>query len=233
MPDPSQPALHLEWRSVATLIDHTLLPPETTRAQIEQHCREAARYGFSAVAVQPYWVPVCAAILHSTPVKVCAAIAFPHGATSTAAKRFEATEALRLGADELDMVINLGALKSGDLACVENDIRGVAEIAHNARAIVKVILETSLLTDQEKVTCCELSVRARADFVKTSTGFSSGGATVEDVALMRRTVGNRAGVKASGGIRTAADVAAMLRAGADRIGTSASVSILKELGAPA
>lgn len=225
----TQPAL--DWRAVAAVIDHTLLAPDTTAAEIEQLCREAAHFGFAAVAIQPAWVALATSLLHDTPVKVCAAIGFPHGASTTSVKRFEAAEALRLGADELDMVMNIGALKSGERGRVQADMAGVAELAHAAGAILKVILETSLLSDAEKVLACEIALTAGADFVKTSTGFSSGGATVEDVALMRKTVGNRAGVKASGGIRSAQQAAALLRAGADRIGTSASVVILQELGA--
>ena len=226
-----QSELVLDWRAVAAVIDHTLLAPETTRAHMEQHCREAAHFGFAAVAVQPVWVPLAASLLHDTPVKVCAAIGFPQGATTTSVKRFEAAEALRLGADELDMVMNIGALKSGDRARVQADIAGVVEVTHSAGGILKVILETSLLTDREKAEACELAVATGADFVKTSTGYSRGGATVEDVALLRKIAGHRAGVKASGGIRTAAQVAALLRAGADRIGSSASVLIMAELGA--
>jgi deoxyribose-phosphate aldolase len=159
-------------------------------------------------------------------------IAFPQGATLTSVKRFEAAEATKTGAAEVDMVLNVGALKSGDQAYVENDIRGVAEVAHEAGAILKVILETSLLSDAEKEIACELSLAAGADFVKTSTGFAGGGATVEDVRLMRSVVGDRCGVKASGGIRSAADLAAMVTAGANRIGTSSGVKIVRELGGP-
>jgi deoxyribose-phosphate aldolase len=165
-------------------------------------------------------------------VKIACTIGFPHGATLTSVKTAETLQAMRLGADELDMVQNIGALKAGDRARVETDIHAVVEVVHANGAIVKVILENVLLTHDEKVLGCQVALAAGADFVKTSTGFSSGGATVEDVRLMRSIVGNRAGVKAAGGIRTAADVAAMLAAGADRIGASASVAIMKELGAP-
>lgn len=222
----------LDWKAVAAAIDHTLLKPEATAAQVETLCREADRYHFACAMVNPAWVAPCVAALRHSPVKVGTVIGFPLGATLTAVKRCEAAEALRLGADEIDMVLNVGALKSGDSGRVETDIRSVVEVGHSAGAIVKVILETCLLSDDEKKLACDLALAAGADFVKTSTGFSKGGATVEDVALLRRTVGNRAGVKASGGIRTAADVAAMLAAGADRIGASAGVAIVKELGAP-
>ena len=232
MGQPLQSELALDWGAVAAVIDHTLLAPDTTSAEIEQLCREAAHFGFAAVAIQPAWVALAASLLHDTPVKVCAAIGFPHGATTTSVKRFEAAEALRVGADELDMVMNIGALKSGDRERVEADIAGVAEVTRAAGGLLKVILETSLLNQEEKTLACEIAVAAGADFVKTSTGFSRSGATVEDVVLMRNVVGNRAGVKAAGGIRSAAQVAALLRAGADRIGTSSSVAILRELGAP-
>jgi deoxyribose-phosphate aldolase len=221
-----------QWESVARVIDHTLLRPEATRPQVENLCTEAARCGFAAVCVGPAYVALAAHLLRSTPVKVDTTVGFPLGAVPTTVKRFEAAEALRLGAEELDMVLNIGALKSGDGAAVEADIRGVVQIAHAAGVMVKVILETALLTREEKVLACELSLAAAADFVKTSTGFGGGGATIEDVALMRGVVGQRAGVKASGGIRTAADVQAMLAAGANRIGTSNGLRILWELGAP-
>lgn len=223
---------HLDWRSAACVIDHTLLHPDATHDRIVQLCREAAAYGCAAVCIHPCWVPLAVSLLRPTPVKVCSVVGFPHGATLTSVKRTEAAELLRLGADELDMVINIGALKSGDSARVLADIRGVAEIARTAGALLKVILETALLTRDEKILACRISLEAGVDFVKTSTGFAEAGATVEDVALLRQTVGNRAGVKASGGIHTAAQFAAMLAAGADRIGASDSVAILRQLGAP-
>jgi deoxyribose-phosphate aldolase len=222
----------LDWKSVAAVIDHTLLKPEATAAQVKKLCAEAAQYGFACAMVNTAHAARCVAALRGTPIKTGVTLAFPLGATLTSVKRFEAAEAVRLGVDELDMVLNVGALKAGERTLVEDDIRGVVEIGHAAGAIVKVILETCLLTSDEKQLACELALAAGADFVKTSTGFGGGGATVEDVALLRRVVGNRAGVKASGGIRTAADVAAMLKAGADRIGASAGVAIVKELGAP-
>ena len=221
-----------EWQAAAWHIDHTLLRPEASRNQIAQLCDEAAQYGFACVMINPTWVSFCASRLRETPVKIGTVIGFPLGATVTTAKRLEAEECLRLGADELDMVMNIGALKSGDHALVETDIRTLAETCHQAGAILKVILECALLTKQEKEVACQIAAAAAADFVKTSTGFSTGGATVEDVTLMRRVVGERCRVKAAGGVRNAADLAALLKAGADRIGTSASVSILRELGAP-
>jgi len=222
----------MTWQEAARMIDHTLLKPEATREQVEKLCREAARFDFASVCVNAYWIPLCAAILRPTPVKVCTVVGFPLGATLTSAKRSETVEALRLGADEIDMVMNIGAMKSGDRARVENDIRAIAEVTHEAGGLLKVIHENVLLTQEEKVVACELSLAAGADFVKTSTGFSTGGATVEDVALMRRTVGNLAGVKAAGGIRTADQFMAMVAAGADRVGASASVAICRKLGAP-
>lgn len=215
------------------MIDHTLLRPDATRPQIVRLCEEAAHFRFNAVFVHPSYVAVAAAILRDTHVKVGTPIGFPQGATLTTVKRFEALEALRLGAEELDMVLNVGALKSGCAEFVGSDICAVAEVAHDAGAILKVILETCLLTREEKIRACELSLAAGADFVKTSTGLAGGGATVEDVKLMRSIVGSRAGVKASGGIRTSGEMSAMIEAGANRIGTSAGVSILRALGAPA
>lgn len=228
----SQAAPAMSWQAAANMIDHTLLKPEASREQIEKLCREAARFDFASVCVNAHWIPVCAAILRPTPVKVCTVVGFPLGATLTSAKRFETVEALRLGADEIDMVMNVGAMKSGDHARVENDIRALAEATHDAGGLLKVIFENVLLTREEKIAACELSLAAGADFVKTSTGFSSGGATLEDVALMRQTVGNLAGVKAAGGIRTADQMMAMVAAGADRVGASASVAICRKLGAP-
>ena len=221
------------WLSVAQLIDHTLLRPEATRPQVTRLCEEATHFRFNAVFVHPSYVAMAAAMLRDTTVKVGTPIAFPQGATLTTVKRFEALQAVRLGARELDMVLNVGALKSGCYEFVGSDICTVAEAAHDSGAILKVILETCLLTREEKIKACELSVAAGADFVKTSTGLAGGGATVEDVQLMRSIVGNRAGVKASGGIRTANEIHTMLDAGANRIGTSSGVAIMGELGAPA
>ena len=221
------------WQEVAHVIDSTLLRTDTSRAQVVHLCEEAAHFGFACVFVHPAYVSLAVSLLHDTPVKVGTPVGFPLGAALTTVKRFEAREALRLGADELDVVMNVGALKSGNRGVVQADLAGVVDIAHEAGALVKVILETSLLTLEEKIVACELSVAAHADYVKTSTGYANGGATVDDVALMRGVVGARAGVKAAGGIRTAADAARMLAAGADRIGTSTAAVIMAELGAPA
>jgi len=220
------------WQAAAKLIDHTLLKPEATADQITQLCQEALKFGFASVCVQPYYVPLAGSLLQGSAVKVCTVIGFPSGATLSECKRFEAAEVLRRGARELDMVINIGALKSGDHAVAQADIQTVAEVTHQGGAILKVIIETALLTREEKIKACELAVAAGAEFVKTSTGFAGGGATVADVTLMRQIVGNRARVKASGGIRSAADFQAMVSAGADRVGASASVAIVRELGAP-
>jgi len=219
------------WQALAASIDHTVLKPETTRDQIIRLCEEAAFFNFAAVCVSPWWITLAAAQLSGTQVKVATTIGFPHGVHHTTVKRFEAEEAVRLGAQELDMVMNVGALKSGDRQAVQNDIAAVVEVGHAGGAIVKVILETPLLTLEEKILSCELCLAAKADFVKTATGFT-GAATVEDVSLMRGVVGDRAGVKASGGVRTAAAAVAMIDAGANRIGTSSGVAIVHELGAP-
>jgi len=218
------------WQQVAAAIDHTLFTPDTTREQIVQLSEEAIFFGFAAVAVNPCWINLAASILQGTSVKVATTIGFPLGANLSTVKRFEAFEAVRLGAQELDMVINIGALKSGDRTLVQSEIESAVEVAHSHNAILKVILETPLLTLEEKILSCQLSLAAKADFVKTATGFL-GSATAEDVALLRGVVGDQAGVKASGGIRTAAAVNEMLDAGADRIGTSSAVAIMRELGA--
>jgi len=211
------------------LIDHTVLKPEATEADIEKLCKEAAEYKFYSVCVNPSWVVKAKQLLRGTTVKVCAVAGFPLGAQSRQIKALEARRALREGASEIDMVINIGALKSKDDQVVARDIRGVVEACDEAHAVSKVILETSLLNDDEKIRGCLLSMKAGADFVKTSTGFSKAGATVEDVALMARTVAPRKlGVKASGGIRTYADVVRMVEAGATRVGCSNSVNIVEE-----
>jgi len=220
----------LGWQAIAGSIDHTLLKPETSQEQIVRLCQEAAHFGFAAVCVNPWWIGLAASALRGTPVKVATTIGFPLGANHTTVKRYEAQEATRLGAQELDMVMNIGALKSRDRQSVQNDIAAVAEVAHAAGAILKVILETSLLSLEEKILSCELSLAGKADFVKTATGFF-GTATTDDVSLMRGVVGDRAGVKASGGIRSAAAALAMLEAGANRLGTSSGVAIVRELGA--
>jgi deoxyribose-phosphate aldolase len=229
---PAEATAQLSWQDAAKLIDHTLLKPEATRDQIIRLCEEAAAYGFACAFVHQTWAPLAVSVLRGTGVKVGVPVGFPQGASFTTVKRFEADEALRVGASEVDMVINIGALKSGDRKVVSRDIEGVAEIVHAGGGLLKVILETSLLSLDEKLVACQLSLAAKADFVKTSTGFAGGGATVDDIALMRGVVGDKAGVKASGGVRTAADALAMVHAGANRIGTSAGVAIVRDLGAP-
>ena len=219
--------------TIAALIDHTLLRPEATRADIVKLCREAREYKFASVCVNSYWVPLAAAELAGSPVKVCTVIGFPLGATSTEAKAAETQAALRAGAREIDMVQNVGALRSGDYAAVQADIAAVVAVAHGSGAIVKVILETALLDDDQKIAACRLAKKAGADFVKTSTGFGPSGATTHDVELMRSTVGPEMGVKASGGIRTLDDLKKMIAAGATRIGASSGVEIVEAItGAP-
>ena len=217
----------------AGLIDHTLLKPEASREDIRKLCQEAVRFGFASVCINPWNVPLAAELVRGTKVKICTVIGFPLGATLSQVKIHEAEEAIKLGAQEVDMVINVGALKSGQDDVVESDIRGVVEAAHKGGAICKVIFETSLLTVEEKVRAALASKRAGADFVKTSTGFSTGGATAEDVALMRAVVGSEIGVKASGGVRTFDDLKKMVCAGATRIGASASVKIMEQAAGPA
>lgn len=217
--------------AVAALIDHTILKPEATRADVLKVCREARQYNFASVCVNPYWVPLVTAELAGSKVKVCTVVGFPLGATSTEAKVAETAAALRAGAQEIDMVINVGALRSGDHEAVKLDIRQVVKVSHEAGAKVKVILETALLNDNEKAVACTLAKLAGADFVKTSTGFSKSGATAHDVALMRSVVGPEMGIKAAGGIRTLEDVRQMTAAGATRIGASASVKIIEATAA--
>jgi deoxyribose-phosphate aldolase len=213
--------------NIAHLIDHTLLKPDVTPDQIAQLCYEARKYEFASVCVNPTHVKMCTQLLRGSPVKVCTVIGFPLGASSTEVKVFESETALRDGAMEIDMVINIGALKGKDYELVAKDINGVVRMAHAAGAIVKVIIETALLTDQEKEVACLLSKEAGADYVKTSTGFSGGGATAEDIALMRRTVGPEMGIKASGGVSSFEDAQKMVFAGATRIGASAGVKIVQ------
>src|SRR5687768_12713217 len=212
----------------ASLIDHTLLKPEATESDIRKLCDEAARFGFASVCVNPGWVKVATEFLKGSGVPVCTVIGFPLGATLPDVKAYEARRAIFNGAREVDMVINVGALKSGDDCAVEDDIRAVVEAAHENGVLLKVIIETALLTDDEKVRACLAAKNAGADFVKTSTGFSKGGATVDDVALMRRTVGRALGVKASGGVKGIDDARAMFEAGATRIGASVGVKIAQE-----
>jgi len=213
---------------VAALIDHTLLRPEASRDDILKLCAEAVEFGFASVCINPAWVSTAAAAVRSSSVKVCTVVGFPLGATLPSVKTFEAEEVVKLGAQEVDMVINVGALKSGDDERVEQDIRGVVEACRRGGALSKVILECALLTDEEKVRASCLAQRAGADFVKTSTGFAPGGATAHDVELMRLAVGPEMGVKAAGGIRSYEDLKAMVSAGATRIGASASVKIMQQ-----
>lgn len=215
--------------NLARLIDHTLLRPDATRDEIVALCREALEYNFASVCVNSFWVPTVAQELAGSPVKVCSVIGFPLGAGLTKAKVAETEAALRAGAQEIDMVLNIGALRGGDRETVETDIAAVVAVAHRAGAIAKVILETALLNDQQKTEACLLAQAAGADFVKTSTGFGPSGANEHDVALMRRTVSPEMGVKASGGIRTTEDALRMIAAGATRIGASASVKIVQAL----
>ncbi len=211
---------------IAKMIDHTLLKPEATPKDIEKLCEEAIQYQFASVCVNPCYVKLASEILKGRKVKVCTVIGFPLGANRTDTKVFETEKAIDDGAQEVDMVMNIGMLKGGYYDYVENDIRAVVNVAHKRNVLVKVILETALLTDEEKVKACLLAKRANADFVKTSTGFSKGGATAGDVALMRRVVGSAMGVKASGGIRSYEEALQMIKSGADRIGASASVKIV-------
>jgi deoxyribose-phosphate aldolase len=214
---------------VAGMIDHTLLKPAATADQVEALCAEASAYGFASVCVNPTWVPLCARLLAGSQVAVCTVVGFPLGANLPQAKACETELVIAAGASEVDMVINIGALKSGDVQLVQDDIAGVVQAAHRLGALVKVIIETTYLSEAEKIRACQLSQAAGADFVKTSTGFGPSGATVEDIALMRRTVGPEMGIKAAGGIRSAAEAQAMIVAGATRIGASAGVRIVSEL----
>ncbi len=213
---------------LASIIDHTLLRPDATEAEIVQLCEEARRYRFAAVCVNPNWVPLCTRLLRGSGVRVATVVGFPLGAHTTESKVFETRKALREGAHEIDMVINIGALKSKDHAAVERDIRSVVEACHEVGATAKVIIEAALLTDEEKVVASALAKAAGADYVKTSTGFGPGGATESDVALIRSVVGPGVGIKAAGGIRTAEEALGLVQAGATRIGASAGVRIVQE-----
>lgn len=219
----------LSRENLAAVIDHTLLKPEATQEQVIRLCREAAEHRFACAMVNPIWASLAHVELAGTGVPVGAVAGFPLGASLGTTKREEAAALVKVGVHDVDMVINVGLLKSGENPAVQQEIEGVVEVAHEAGAIVKVILETCLLTVEEKLRASELAIAAGADFIKTSTGFSTGGATAEDVALMRGVAGGRCGVKASGGIRTLADARRMLEAGANRIGASASVAIIGEL----
>jgi len=214
-------------REIAGRIDHTLLKPEATEADIRRICAEARQYGFASVCVNPYWVSLVATELSGTAVKACSVVGFPLGASATEIKVLETGAAMRAGATEIDMVINIGEMLGGNVKVVSSDIGAVVAAAHTGGAIVKVILETALLTDEQKIEACRIAKSAGAEFVKTSTGFGPGGATVEDVALMRKVVGAEMGVKASGGIRTLEDFKKMVAAGATRIGTSSGVKIVE------
>jgi deoxyribose-phosphate aldolase len=213
---------------IARAIDHTLLKAEATRQQIETLCAEAREHGFATVCVNPTWVPTCAALLRGSQTRVCTVVGFPLGATLPEVKAYESTRVVEEGACEVDMVVNIGALKSAEYRAVERDVAAVVDASHRGGAIVKVIIEAALLTDDEKVKACVISRAAGADFVKTSTGFGPSGATVADVALMRRVVGPEMGVKAAGGVKDLKSAQAMIEAGADRIGASVGVKIVQE-----
>ncbi len=220
-------------KSVAALIDHTLLKPEAAQADVARLCEEARKFEFASVCVNPHWVRLACELLAGSTVRVCTVVGFPLGANEAQTKIAEADLALSRGAKELDMVQNVGALRSRDFHLVHKEIADLADIAHSFGAILKVILETCLLTQEQKIAASRLAADAQADFVKTSTGFSTGGATVEDVRLMRSTVGDKMGVKASGGVRTLDALRQMVLAGANRIGTSSGVNIVRELQSPA
>lgn len=219
----------LNKESLAKMIDHTILKADATKDQVIKICNEALEYKFASVCINPSWVNLASEILNGSMVKVCTVVGFPLGATSTNAKIFETEQAIKDGAAEIDMVINIGRLKDRDLDYVLAEIKAVVDACKN-KALTKIIIETCLLTDEEKVIACKIAKKAGADFVKTSTGFSSGGATKEDVKLMRDTVGPKMGVKASGGIRTLKDALTMIENGATRIGVSASIAICREIG---
>ncbi|MGA2218017.1 MAG: deoxyribose-phosphate aldolase [Terracidiphilus sp.] len=219
------------WKALAAVIDHTLLKPEATRAQVEELCHQALRYRFACAMINPIWVPTAVGILAGTGVPVGVVIGFPLGASLISTLRYEADAVTRLGAREVDMVLPIGQLKSGNHQAVHQAVESAATVVHHRGALLKVILETCLLTVEEKLRAAEIAILAGADFLKTSTGFSTSGATAADVALLRGVAGARSGVKASGGIRTLAEVRTLLEAGANRIGASASVAIVRELGA--
>jgi deoxyribose-phosphate aldolase len=227
IPDANATASPKREASIARFIDHTILKPDASAEDVGRVCREAREYGFASACVNPYWVPLAAGVLAQSPVKVCTVVGFPLGANATTMKIAEADNALRCGAQEIDMVMNIGELRGGNYLAVRNDIKAVADVCHRAGAIVKVIIEAALLDERQKITACSLAKVAGADFVKTSTGFGPGGATAEDVALMRMTVGPEMGVKAAGGVRTIEQFRAMVAAGANRVGTSASVKIIE------
>ena len=219
----------MNQKELAKMIDHTLLKADALEHQVKELCREAKEYDFASVCVNPSYVSLCAKELKDSEVKVCTVIGFPLGATTTEVKACEAKDAIEKGAQEVDMVINIGKLKDKDYAYVKKDIEEVVKVAKEKNALTKVIIETSLLTREEKIIACELAKEAGADFVKTSTGFSTGGATLEDIMLMRETVGPNMGVKASGGVRSYQDAVTMIKGGATRIGASASIAICEGL----
>jgi deoxyribose-phosphate aldolase len=228
-PDVAQASI--TWQQLAGMIDHTLLGPSASANDVIRHCQEATECSCAAVFVSPHWTALALSLLRGTAVKVGVPVGLPAGASFTSVKRYAAEEALRVGASEIDMVMNVGALRSGDRHSVAADILGVAEVVHSNGGILKVILETSLLTLEEKILASHICADSGADFVKSCTGLT-GGAHAEDIALMRGVVGEKIGVKASGGIRTASAAMAMVQAGANRIGTSATLDILREFGAP-
>jgi deoxyribose-phosphate aldolase len=217
-----------EGRQIATWIDHTLLKPEATAAQVRVLCQEAIQYHFASVCINPVYIPLACGLLKDAPEAICSVVGFPLGAILPEFKVYETLGCLNAGASEIDMVINIGALKSEAFGLIMNEVQAVTQTAHNQGAITKVILETALLTRREKILVCLISKAAGADFVKTSTGFGTGGATIEDVELMRRVVGSDMGVKAAGGIRSYTDAIAMIKAGANRLGASAGVKIVQE-----
>jgi deoxyribose-phosphate aldolase len=228
LPAAPAPFSQPQGAEIAAWIDHTLLKPEATGQQVKKLCEEAREFGFATVCVNSIFVPLAAGLLNDSPVAVTCVVGFPLGANLTTQKVFETLSCLEMGAKEVDMVLPVGALKGEAYGQVLNDIRAVVQVAHNQRAIVKVIIEAALLTREEKITACLISKAAGADFVKTSTGFGPGGATLEDVELMRRVVGSEMGVKAAGGIRTLGEARAMIQAGASRLGASSGVQIVKE-----
>lgn len=222
----TQQNIKITREQLARMIDHTLLRPEATKSDIERLCKEAIEYNFYSVVVNPSYVSLATSLLKNTEIRVVSVIGFPLGSTLPEVKAFEAEHVLRLGANEVDMVINIGALKNHEYEIVKKDIEGVVNIAHKYNALVKVIIETCYLTDEEKIIASKISEEAGADFIKTSTGFGTGGATVHDVELIRKTVSKHIGIKASGGIRTAEQALALIKAGATRIGASRSIEII-------
>lgn len=218
---------HANWLRLAAILDHTLLKPESTSVEVQQLCQEAVEYGFACVMLNPSYVALASSLVSGTGVRVGCVVGFPFGANTTNVKRYEALDAIRLGASEIDMVMNVGALKSGDRVRAQADMHGLAEVAHDNGAMLKVTIETALLSLEEKILACQLAVAAGVDFVKSSTGFSHAGAIPADISLMRGVVGEKIGVKASGGIRTFEEAQTMIEAGASRIGTSSSVAIIE------